>query len=100
MAPSVSLDTDNGPDGDDCLALAVIFGSLELDLVGGNSVHGDVILRAHMLRKLLRPRGLSGVSAITGAPPVPQRAPPLKREVVRCSRSCGGATSCSSGWRG
>jgi purine nucleosidase len=69
MATSVILDTDIGTDVDDCLALGVIFGSPELDLVGVTCVYGDVDLRARMVQKLLRLRGLTGLPVITGARP-------------------------------
>src|SRR5687768_12452474 len=69
MATSVILDTDIGTDVDDCLALGVILGSPELDLVGVTCVYGDVDLRARMVQKLLRLRGVTGVPVITGARP-------------------------------
>lgn len=69
MATSIILDTDIGTDVDDCLALGVIFGSPELDLVGVTTVYGDVALRARMVQKLLRLRGISGIPVITGARP-------------------------------
>jgi purine nucleosidase len=47
------LDTDIGTDVDDCLAVAVLLGSPEIDLVGITTVYGDVGLRARMTRKLL-----------------------------------------------
>lgn len=50
----VILDTDIGTDVDDCLAIAVLLGSPEIDLIGITTVYGDVGLRARMTRKLLR----------------------------------------------
>ena len=35
------LDTDIGTDVDDCLALAVLLGSPEIDLLGITTVYGD-----------------------------------------------------------
>lgn len=69
MATSVILDTDIGTDVDDCLALGVILGSPELELVGVTCVYGDVDLRARMVQKLLRLRGVTGVPVVTGARP-------------------------------
>ena len=69
MATSVILDTDIGTDVDDCLALGVILGSPELDLAGVTCVYGDVELRARMVQKLLRLRGVTGVPVVTGARP-------------------------------
>lgn len=71
MTIKVILDTDIGTDVDDCLALAVLLGSPEVELVGVTCVYGDVLLRARMARKLL---------ALAGRPEVPVYAglePPL-----------------------
>lgn len=57
----VILDTDMGTDVDDCLALAVLLGSPEIDLIGVTTVYGDVALRARMVRKLLSLRGRGDV---------------------------------------
>lgn len=54
MTMKVILDTDIGTDVDDALALAVLLGSPEVELVGVTCVYGDVRLRARMVRKLLR----------------------------------------------
>lgn len=59
MAIRLILDTDIGTDVDDCLAIATILGSPELQLEGVTCVYGDVELRARMVRKLLALRGLS-----------------------------------------
>lgn len=66
----VILDTDMGTDVDDCLALAVLLGSPEIDLIGVTTVYGDVALRARMTRKLLslRARGEVPVHEGLGAP--------------------------------
>ena len=42
----VILDTDIGTDVDDALALAVLLGSKEVDLIGISTVYGDVLLRS------------------------------------------------------
>ncbi|HEV2127594.1 MAG TPA: nucleoside hydrolase [Thermomicrobiales bacterium] len=62
----VILDTDIGTDVDDCLALAVLLGSPEIDLVGVTTVYGDVALRARMVRKLLHLRGRDEVPVHEG----------------------------------
>lgn len=67
MAIRTILDTDIGTDVDDCLALAVILGSPELQLEGVTCVYGDVDLRARMVLKLLRLAGLEKVPVTTGA---------------------------------
>ncbi len=60
MTMKVILDTDIGTDVDDALALAVLLGSPEVELVGVTCVYGDVGLRVRMVRKLLRLAGRSG----------------------------------------
>jgi purine nucleosidase len=62
----VVLDTDIGTDVDDCLALAVLLGSAEIDLVGVTTVYGDVALRARMVRKLLHLVGRGDVPVHEG----------------------------------
>lgn len=62
----VILDTDIGTDVDDTLALAVLLGSPEVDLLGVTTVYGDVALRARMARKLLALRGRSDVAVYEG----------------------------------
>jgi purine nucleosidase len=42
----IFLDTDIGTDVDDALALAMILGSPELDLVGISTVYGDTLARS------------------------------------------------------
>lgn len=44
--PKVILDTDIGTDVDDALALAVLLGSKEVDLIGITTVYGDARLRS------------------------------------------------------
>ena len=48
------LDTDIGTDVDDALALGVLIGSPEVDLVGITTVYGDTLLRARLASRLLR----------------------------------------------
>lgn len=67
MPTPIILDTDIGTDVDDCLALALVLSSPELRLEGVSCVYGDVDLRAAMVRKLLRLRGLEGVPVLRGA---------------------------------
>ncbi len=62
----VILDTDIGTDVDDCLALAVILGSPEFTLEGVTCVYGDTLLRARMVMKLLRLRGVAGIPVMAG----------------------------------
>jgi len=61
------LDTDIGTDVDDCLAIALIFGSPEFTLEGVTCVYGDVALRGRMVRKLFALRGLPEVPIRLGA---------------------------------
>jgi purine nucleosidase len=63
----VILDTDIGTDVDDCLALALILASAEIQLEGVTCVYGDVLLRARMGRKLLRLAGRDDVPVFIGA---------------------------------
>jgi len=67
MTTRLILDTDFGTDVDDCLALAFILGSPELQLEGVTCVYGDVLLRARMVLKLLRLAGRHDVPVMTGA---------------------------------
>ena len=66
MTIKVVLDTDIGTDVDDCLALAVLLGSPEVELVGVTCVYGDVRLRARMVRKLLRLAGRAEMPVYAG----------------------------------
>ena len=63
----IILDTDIGTDVDDCLALALILNSPELDLVAVTTVYGDTVLRARMVLKLLALRGVGGIPVAAGA---------------------------------
>jgi purine nucleosidase len=67
MVTKILFDTDIGSDVDDCLALALILASPELELVGVTAVYGDVALRSRMILKLLGLRGVSGVPVAAGA---------------------------------
>lgn len=69
MTIKIVLDTDIGTDVDDCLALAVLLGSPEVELVGVTCVYGDVLLRSRMVRKLLRLAGRSDVPVYAGLEP-------------------------------
>lgn len=53
----VILDTDIGSDVDDLLALALILGTPEIDLVGVTTVYGDTRLRAQLTRSVLNKLG-------------------------------------------
>lgn len=67
MPIRIILDTDIGTDVDDCLALALILASPELQLEAVTCVYADVDLRARMVLKLLGLRGIRGVPVLTGA---------------------------------
>lgn len=54
MTHQLILDTDIGSDVDDALALALVQGSPEIDLVGITTVYGDTLLRARLARRLAR----------------------------------------------
>jgi len=56
----IILDTDIGTNPDDCLAMALVLASRELELVAVTTVYGDVAVRARMVLKLLRLRGIYG----------------------------------------
>lgn len=47
----IILDTDIGSDVDDALALALIFGSPEAELLGVTTVYGDTLLRARLAKR-------------------------------------------------
>lgn len=67
MATRVLLDTDIGTDVDDCLALALLLNSPELELAGVTCVYGDVLLRTRMILKLLNLFGASNMPVCAGA---------------------------------
>ncbi len=62
----VVLDTDIGTDVDDALALSVLLGSPEIDLVGVTTVYGDTLLRARMVSRLLSLAGRRDVPVRAG----------------------------------
>lgn len=67
MPISVILDTDIGTDVDDCLALALLVSSPELQLQAVTCVYGDTTLRSRMALKLLQLRGLTEIPVVAGA---------------------------------
>jgi purine nucleosidase len=67
MPKRVIFDTDIGTDVDDCLALALLLASPEVQLEGVTCVYGDVELRARMVQKLLHLRGHYDVPLYLGA---------------------------------
>lgn len=50
----IILDTDIGSDVDDLMALALILGSPQLELLGVTTVYGDTRLRAQLAHRVLR----------------------------------------------
>lgn len=64
---TIILDTDIGTDVDDCLALALLLGSPEVELAAVTTVYADVLLRARMVLKLLTLRGRHDVPVALGA---------------------------------
>lgn len=51
---NVIFDTDIGTDVDDALALGVLLGSPEINLVGITTVYGDTVLRGQLAKRLAR----------------------------------------------
>ena len=75
MRRPVLLDTDIGTDVDDLLALALLVGSPEMQLIGVTTVYGDTALRARMTRLILDqmerrtvPIGIGARETLTGGP--------------------------------
>ncbi|MDQ3694311.1 MAG: nucleoside hydrolase [Chloroflexota bacterium] len=66
MQHQVIVDTDIATDPDDLLALAVLLGSPEVDLVGITTVHADVEFRARYVQALLQLRGGSKIPIHAG----------------------------------
>ncbi len=62
----VVFDTDIGSDVDDALALAVLLGSPEADLLGATTVYGDTLLRARLTKRLASLVGRS-LTVVPGA---------------------------------
>ena len=67
MRRPVLLDTDIGTDVDDLLALALLVGSPEVQLIGVTTVYGDTVLRARMTRLILDQLESSAVPIGIGA---------------------------------
>ena len=67
MTIPIILDTDIGTDVDDCLALALLLSSPELQLEAVTCVYGDTTLRSRMTLKLLHLRGLTNIPVYAGA---------------------------------
>lgn len=63
----VILDTDIGTDVDDCLALALLLASPEIELIGITCVYGDVGKRAQIVQKLLELSGNTDIPIYLGA---------------------------------
>jgi purine nucleosidase len=63
----VVLDTDIGSDVDDALALAMLLGSPEVDVLGVTTVYGDVDVRAQIARRLARLAGHDELVVVPGA---------------------------------
>lgn len=64
----VVLDTDLGSDVDDALALALLLGSPEVELLGVTTVYGDTALRARATSRLLELAGVAGPGTPGGLP--------------------------------
>ncbi len=64
----VVLDTDLGSDVDDALALALLLGSPEVDLLGVTTTYGDTALRARATSRLLQLAGVPGPGEPDGLP--------------------------------
>src|SRR5918993_1692664 len=71
----VLLDTDIGSDVDDLLALTLLVGSPEVQLIGVTTVYGDTVLRARMTRLVLNqmesravPIGIGARETLIGRP--------------------------------
>ena len=64
----VVLDTDLGSDVDDALALALLLGSPEVDLLGVTTTYGDTALRARATSRLLELAGVPGPGDPGGLP--------------------------------
>jgi purine nucleosidase len=67
MAHRVMLDTDIGSDVDDALALAMLFGAADVELLGVTTVYGDVDVRSRIARRLARLAGHDGLPVAPGA---------------------------------
>jgi purine nucleosidase len=75
MRRPVLLDTDIGTDVDDLLALALLVGTPDVQLIGVTTVYGDTVLRARMTRLVLNqmehgavPIGIGAGETLSGRP--------------------------------
>jgi inosine-uridine nucleoside N-ribohydrolase len=66
VAHRVILDTDIGSDVDDALALAMLFGAADVELLGVTTVYGDVDVRSRIARRLARLAGHDGLPVASG----------------------------------
>ncbi len=62
----VVLDTDIGTDVDDVIALAMLLGSPEVDLLGVTTVYGDTVTRARIASRLASLAGRTDVRVVPG----------------------------------
>ncbi|HEY8457858.1 MAG TPA: nucleoside hydrolase [Actinopolymorphaceae bacterium] len=60
------LDTDIGTDVDDALALAMLFGAPDVDLLAVTTVYGNVAVRAQIARRLARLAGRDALAVVPG----------------------------------
>lgn len=63
----IILDTDIGTDVDDALALAMLFGSTDAELLGVTSVYGDTETRGRLAARLARLAGRTGLPVFAGS---------------------------------
>lgn len=63
----VVVDTDAGTDPDDLMALALLAGREDVELVAVTTVYGDTVLRARIVRALLAACGAGHVPVVAGA---------------------------------
>ena len=61
------VDTDAGTDPDDLMALALLAGREDVELVAVTTVYGDTVLRARIVRALLGACGAGHVPVVAGA---------------------------------
>ena len=67
MRPQIILDTDIGTDVDDALALAMLLGSQDADLLGVTCVYGDTETRARLAARLARLAGRPDLPVFAGS---------------------------------
>jgi inosine-uridine nucleoside N-ribohydrolase len=66
VTPQIILDTDIGTDVDDALALAMLLGSQETELLGITCVYGDTATRARLAARLARLAGRVDLPVFAG----------------------------------